>query len=352
MITIFTLTAPFYGLILLGYLSLHFKLLQLHAIKPLNTFVLFIALPAMLFRFGVQLPIAQLLDSSSVFIYGSSALILVSASVLWSWRFERPRHWGSTGFAALVSAFPNTGFLGLPLLTTLLGAQAAGPTLVSLVFDLLITSTVCMAFALLGAAQNAKAATALATTAQAKFAHGQLLRQLGRGLVQNPMPWAIVAGALCSWQGLEPVPIVQGVVYRLADAASPLALFMIGAVIYRARHLPRAAQAPDADAPDYRRPVPKMGWAAVLPFTGFKLWLHPLLIGLMASVWLAAGQALAHATLVTLVLLAALPSGSNVSLLAERMDGNNDRVATVTLLCTVLALPSFTLIATLLNVRV
>ena len=47
--------------------------------------------------------------------------------------------------------------------------------------------------------------------------------------------------------------------------------------------------------------------------------------------------------------LAALPSASNVSLLAERFDANNGRVARITLLSTVLAFFSFSAAVALLT---
>ena len=39
--------------------------------------------------------------------------------------------WNDAAFGALVGAFPNTGFMGVPLLVALLGAAAAGPAIVT-----------------------------------------------------------------------------------------------------------------------------------------------------------------------------------------------------------------------------
>ena len=46
-------------------------------------------------------------------------------------------------FGALVAAFPNTGFMGMPLLTGLLGAAAAAPVMVTLLVDLILTTSIC-----------------------------------------------------------------------------------------------------------------------------------------------------------------------------------------------------------------
>ena len=50
-------------------------------------------------------------------------------------------------FGAQVAAFPNTGFMGLPLLVTLVGPAAAGTMISTIVVDIVLTSSVCIALA-------------------------------------------------------------------------------------------------------------------------------------------------------------------------------------------------------------
>ena len=65
------------------------------------------------------------------------------------------RRAGSTGgvdlrdaaFGALVAAFPNAGFMGVPLLVALLGDDAAGPVIGAILVDLVVTSTLCISLA-------------------------------------------------------------------------------------------------------------------------------------------------------------------------------------------------------------
>ncbi|MDH5206036.1 MAG: AEC family transporter, partial [Hylemonella sp.] len=61
---IFAVTFPFFALVLCGYVAARRGMLPLEAIPGLNGFVLFFALPCMLYRFGATTPIAQLLDYS------------------------------------------------------------------------------------------------------------------------------------------------------------------------------------------------------------------------------------------------------------------------------------------------
>ena len=62
MLHILLITFPFFALVLCGYVAAKRRLLPLEAIPGLNSFVLFFALPCMLYRFGSTTPLAQLLD--------------------------------------------------------------------------------------------------------------------------------------------------------------------------------------------------------------------------------------------------------------------------------------------------
>ncbi|MGD9550915.1 MAG: AEC family transporter, partial [Burkholderiaceae bacterium] len=121
---ILRITFPFFALVLCGYLATRRGLLPLAAIPGLNAFVLFFALPCMLYRFGARTPIGQLLDPVAGGVYLLCALPLVAGGVL-GLRALRC-NWNDAAFGALVAAMPNSGFMGVPLLVALLGAQAAG----------------------------------------------------------------------------------------------------------------------------------------------------------------------------------------------------------------------------------
>ncbi|MDO8371161.1 MAG: AEC family transporter, partial [Polaromonas sp.] len=219
MLSILLVTFPFFALVLCGYLAARRGLLPQAAIPGLNTFVLYFALPCMLYRFGANTPVAQLLDGGLVAVYLLCALIMVAFTIAVT-RNQRIG-WNDASFGALVAAFPNTGFMGVPLLVALLGAQAAGPAIVTIVVDLLVTSSLCIALSRLDSADSHGAEVAA--------------KNALKGVALNPMPWAILLGALSSGLGLAlPAPVLQTVVL-LADAASPVALFTIGAVLARSQ---------------------------------------------------------------------------------------------------------------------
>jgi len=61
-LAIFYVTAPFFALILCGYLAARFRLLPENAVPALNTFVLYFALPCLLFRFSAYTPFDNLVN--------------------------------------------------------------------------------------------------------------------------------------------------------------------------------------------------------------------------------------------------------------------------------------------------
>ncbi|MBP8272664.1 MAG: AEC family transporter, partial [Sphaerotilus sp.] len=218
-------------------------------------------------------------------------------------------------------------FMGVPLLVALLGPAAAGPTITSVLADLFVTSSLCIAIAQLHH-DDPKASHA----GDAAAARAAIARSL-RAALGNPLPWSIGLGALASVTGVAlPGPLAK-VVAMLADAASPVALFTIGAVLWRS----------GLDAQG--RPGAPMPAARYLPVALIKLVVHPLLVWAAGSAAQAAGLALSDFQLMVLVLAAALPSASNVSLLAERYGADNGRVARIILASTVLAFGSFAVVA-------
>jgi malonate transporter len=310
---ILAVTIPFFALVLCGWLAAQRGVLPDSAIPGLNAFVLYFALPCMLFRFGMSTPLLELLNPALLAVYALCALVMVFAAVAFT--LGDRVHLKDSAFGALVAAFPNTGFMGVPLLVALLGPAAAGPMICTILVDLFITTSLCIALA------QMHDATGLGTRAA-------LVRAL-RGALSNPLPWSIAAGALFSVAGLKLSGPPEVVVRMLADSASPVALFTIGAVLCRAgRHA------------HTRTPV-----ALYLPVALMKLLLHPLLVFALMAAAMALGAPLTGFQVMVVTLTAALPSASNVAMLAERYGADNGRVTRIIMSSTVLAFASFTLLA-------
>ena len=309
MVNILLVTFPFFALVLAGYIALYRGWLSVAAVPGLNGFVLYFAVPCMLYRFGASTPVADMLSPVIIGVYAASAIMMVALTIVITKRGAIG--WNDASLGALVAAFPNTGFMGVPLLAMFLGAASAGPAIATILVDMLLTTSLCVALSRLDGAgiDGAKRA--------AKQALGRVMG--------NPMPWAILMGAFASGFDIKLWGPIDQTVALLADAASPVALFTIGAVLARSQM-------------QSAHPMPLSHY---MPAAVLKLIVHPLLVlggGLLAQV---AGLPLDPFALTCIVLVAALPSASNVSLLAERFGADNGRIARIILVTTVAAFLTF-----------
>ena len=322
--SILTVTFPFFALVLCGYVATRRALLPIAAIPGLSTFILFFALPAMLFRFGAATPLAQLLDLRLILLYSLCSVLLLSLTLVAS----RNQRIGlkDAAFGALVAVFPNSGFMGIPLILALLGEAAVGVVIMTILVDSFLISSICLSMAQI---QGRTGEPRHWRTLVRAF-----VRSL-RGAASNPMPWAIAAGALFGWSGLSMPEPVGKTIALLSDAASPVALFTIGAILAR-----NAVRATHSSPPmDY------------VPIALAKLFVHPLLIFLAARAAQGMGYPFTAQTLTALMLVAALPSASNVSMLAERFGVDSERIARIILVSTALSFFTFSGMVWLLGIQ-
>lgn len=277
---------PFFALVALGWAGTRGGLVPLAGIPALNVFVLYFGLPAMLFKLGASGALLQPGLGGLALVYALAGVVVVGLAACWA-RWQRwPRL--DAAMAALATTFPNTGFLGLPLLTGLLGTSAAGPLAATILVDVLLFSTLCLAW-------------------------GRPSGGTGPTAWRNPLLWSMAAGVAFWWMdGALPVPAAR-TVEALAQAASPVALFTLGAILARAQHMEVSGD--------------HVSTEAVWGLVALKLLLHPALVWGLGAAAVAAGAPLTAEGLLALTMAAALPAASNVSMLAERLGSQAGAVA-------------------------
>lgn len=212
MLAIFLKTLPFFALIGVGYMAGRTRFFTAEATAYLTKFVFYFALSAMLFRFSANLSLADVWDTRLVaaylwgtaFVYGIATLI----------GFLRKLDVPTIAIEAQCAVIGNTGFLGVPMLTLLLGAEAIGPVMLALAIDLIVFSSLVVI---------------LITGSRDGQMSMRIFRTIGVGLLKNPMIVSISAGFL--WSGLGvPIPVpFNEFLAILGGAATPGALFAIGA---------------------------------------------------------------------------------------------------------------------------
>lgn len=295
MLAIFLKTLPFFALIGTGWLAGRLRLFSAEATAALTKFVFYFALSAMLFGFAASLDIRQLFDLRFALAYvgGSTALWLLAAAAARS----RGASASEAAMLAHTSVIGNTGFLGVPMLVVLLGPAAIGPVLMVLTIDMVVFSTLITLI--------------VAAARHGRVSLGTLLPVL-RGLIGNPMIVAMLAGL--GWSALRlplPAPAAEFLTL-LGGAATPGALFAIGASL--------ALQ-----------PARLPGTAATVSFA--KLVLHPAAVALAA--WLLAVEPTAAGVMVA---AAALPVAGNVYILAHHFRLAEEQVSAAILLSTAVSI--------------
>lgn len=321
MLDILGVTFPFFALVGIGYLAARTGALPMASVPGLNVFVLYFALTAMLFKLASETPVRQLVDPVVLTVWLGASFVCLALAVATARRGGRS--WLDSSFGGMVSVMSNSGFMGVPLLIALLGAGATGPIGATLLADGIVVQS-----------------AAIALSHRGTRSGGVLAELTGalRRVAANPLPWALVVGALFGMTGLSLPGPVGDVVTMLSTAASPVALFTIGAVLARAA----------ADSPPGRVRTGVVAWGDVYWLATVKLLAHPLAVWLLGSSAVAAGLPLDPFALTVLVLVAALPAAANVSLLAERFGADTGRVARVILVSTVLSFVTFTVTVALL----
>ena len=290
MLDILLQTLPFFAIIALGYGAGRTGFFTPEATAYLTKFVFYFALSAMLFRFSANLSLADLFDWNFVLAYllGTAAVYLLATLVA----RLRGRPVAEAAFEAQCAAIGNVGFLGIPMLALLLGEAALGYIMLMLAVDLMVFSSLIVV---------------LVTGSRGDGAG--VFRVVALGLLSNPMIVSIVAGLAASGLAL-PIPApVNAFLLTLGAAATPGALFAIGASL-ASKSAERLAVA---------------GW---LSFA--KLVLHPGAVAVCA-LWIfpvdpyAAGVMIASAS---------LPVAGNVFILAQHYGIAPLRVSAAILLST------------------
>jgi len=209
---IFLKTLPFFAVIGVGYGAGRTGFFTPQATAYLTKFVFYFALSAMLFRFAANLELSAILDWPFVWAYlcGTIVVYLLATVVA----MVRGLRIEEAAIEAQCAVIGNVGFLGIPMLVLLLGADAIGPVMMVLAVDLIVFSSLVVIL--------------ITGSRDGRMSLG-ILRTVGLGLLGNPMVVSISAGLIVSSFAV-PIPVpVNEFLEILGGAATPGALFAIGA---------------------------------------------------------------------------------------------------------------------------
>ncbi|WP_136440276.1 AEC family transporter [Pacificoceanicola onchidii] len=309
MLEIFLKTLPFFGLIGLGYGAAKTRFFSEEAAASITKFVFYFALSAMLLRFSANLSFSEIFDPmlAAAYLWGTAFVYGIAIGVAFFRRLDT----ATSAIEAQCAAIGNTGFLGVPMLAVLLGQEAVGPIILILSIDLIVFSTLL---------------TILVTGTRGDARGARVVRTVFMGLLKNPMIVSIAIGLGISASALPVPEVINSFLETLGAAATPGALFAIGASLAS-------------------KSAERIEVAAWLSFA--KLVLHPACVAAAAYIFFPVDAYKASVA----ISAAALPVAGNVFILAQHYGVAPQRVSASILVSTVVSILTVSVVIGLVSVR-
>lgn len=298
-----SLVIPLFGLVFLGYLAGRLKKIPIEGLAWLNFFIIYIALPALFFRLLSDTPVSEFANTRFLVstTFGTFIIFLLCFCIA---KLIRKADIPSSTIQGFAGAYGNIGYMGPPLAIAAFGPEAGVPVALVFCLDNAMHFTLAPTLMAVGSREPQKAHTILFGIIHKIFAH--------------PFIIATLAGMLCAWMKFQVPTILDQFLLSLSNAAAPCALFAMG-VTAAIRPLKR---------------IP-MELSYLVPI---KLIVHPLLMYLLVSqipgvdpVWVYSA-----------VLLAALPSATNVFVIAQQYSVWEERASSAVVLSTLLSIVTVT----------
>ncbi len=297
MLQIVSLALPFFALIALGLAASKLWSGREEEMRWLNIFVLYFALPALIFNIVAATPLEQFANWRFALAAGAATVL----SFLTMYGVARSRLGLSGRQAALAStaaSYGNVGYMGLPLSVAFFGVDAGVPAAIIFCLDCTLLFVLTAIFG-----------------AERKVGQGiaDLLLRIAKDIATHPFILATLLGLLASGFAIKPFGAIATVIDMLSRAAGPTALFALGLTV------------------------------GLRPFTGFKsdnlvvAWLKLILQPALMFVLVYFVADERGPWLNAAVMMAALPTASNAFILARQHNAYVDGASTAVLVTTVLS---------------
>jgi len=288
---------PVFALILTGWIGGRRQLLNLSCADALNRFVVYLALPALLFRAMARVSPEQIFYGSFIAAFAGGMFLTGALAFL----LAKPRHkrLADLSLESLTASYANAGFMGIPLCFMLFGEASLAPVVLTVLLTACILFGVALALIELDTHRNSGIAAATRKTLWA--------------LMRNPLLSAPLLGIVWSLGHLPLPSAADNFLGLLGSAASPCALVCIGLFL--------AQPHVDSDAPGVARLV-------VL-----KLLVQPALTALLAFGVFSMPPVWAWCAVIT----SALPIGTGPFMLAQLYQRHAATASRAILISTVLS---------------
>lgn len=210
---VLNITAPIFFLVLLGYLSVRFGFLPKESLPGLSRFVLYLALPALVFTKLLSMDLSEVVNFEYIFIYAAAGLTSLVFTILVSHFFFKDK-WSTSGVRGVGASMSNSAFIGFPIILQFFEHAPAQTFAMAVMVENIILLPAGLIFieSMLSKGQS----------------EGNLILPVLKRVSSNPMILTVFAGCLCSALNLQlPVFMDHGLT-MLAGGSACVALIVIG----------------------------------------------------------------------------------------------------------------------------
>ena len=211
--TIANLVAPFFGLILLGFVIGRWKRLPEAGLVWLQFFLIYVALPPLFYRLIADKPVTELANGRFILATTLSTFLVFMLSLAVGLRATR----GDLPQAVMqgvAGSYSNIGYMGPPLLLAALGPGASAPLVLIFVFDsLLLFSIIPFLMALAGVEKRSPLETA---------------RRVAWQVATHPFNVATLLGVLVNVTNVRLPVVIAESASTLGQASIPCMLVILG----------------------------------------------------------------------------------------------------------------------------
>lgn len=215
MLAVLSIALPVFALILTGWGAGRARLLGRDSTGAMNLFVVWLALPAVLFRAMTQIHPAELLNGGLLASFGLGIAIPFAISLVWSRRAGT--RLSNSAIQALSATYCNVGYMGIPLCLMAFGQDSLVPGVITMVI------TACVQFG--------------ATIVLIEIDHpgppdlSRMLRRISGALARNPLLISPLLGLLVALTGFSLPLVLDRFLVLLGGAATPCALVATGLML-------------------------------------------------------------------------------------------------------------------------
>ncbi|MDC9603749.1 AEC family transporter [Xenorhabdus griffiniae] len=317
----FMIVAPIFLVIFIGYCFGRLRPDSGHSDKLINDYVLYIALPALLF-----LAIARA-DVSELQQWGFIAASLAGIGVVYVLGVLVAKIMGiglpQSSLLGMGACYGTTGYMGVPILISVYGESAALPAAIATILhNIPAIIAVIITYDVLSTCQSGS--------------NISISRSLVRSLkvtLSNPLTISVIAGLIFVYFEIPVPKFLQSLAAFLGNAAGPTALFALGLGLSRLK---------------VKEHINAEALKLIVPMLLLKLGIQPL-VTFICAYYLFGMQQADNIWLIAAIIMAAQPIGAGVYVFANKYGFKQETISLSIIISLFIALVTIPIVLQLLS---